>query len=242
MVASNITRFFEASPDLEEDAINAVYGSGYNAIVRMSEEQPRWLQRNMDVLVQLLQFGAFQPGLLLSLLYIFNVVVDGFPTFADEPEEVAVIKMVLIQHLELDSKTPWIDEDKTIRERPEALVVLFLAQDTRKPLRTQLQGQRRGAAEQEDALIDTLIKAVPKSSAVDAVKIIEDILVFLPSFNDGRPTWRENGLVLLLLARATSALREDLAPGRNVANLEQSRGYLELSDLLYRAKGAMDPA
>ncbi|KAH9025303.1 hypothetical protein EDB85DRAFT_2149890 [Lactarius pseudohatsudake] len=199
--------------------------------------------------------GAFPPGLLLSLLYVFNVVVDGFPTFADEPEEVVVIKVVLIQHLELNSKVtlgvlcdqivpledPMEDEDKTIRELLEALVVAFLAQDTRKPL-AQLQGQRRGPAKQEGTLIDTLIKAVSKSSAVDAVKIIEDILVFLPSFNDGRPTWRENGLVLLLLARATSALREDLAPGRNTANLEQSRGYLELSDLLYRAKGATDPA
>ncbi|KAH9009497.1 hypothetical protein EDB85DRAFT_2057509, partial [Lactarius pseudohatsudake] len=68
----------------------------------MSEEQPRWLERNVDVLVQLLQ--------------------------SDEPEEVAVIKMVLIQHLELDSKVtlgilcdqivppddPMEREDKTI--------------------------------------------------------------------------------------------------------------------------------
>ncbi|KAH9025310.1 hypothetical protein EDB85DRAFT_2292291 [Lactarius pseudohatsudake] len=148
----------------------------------MSEEQPRWLERNVDVLVQLLQSGAFLRGLLLSPLYVFNVVVDGFITFADEPEEVAVIKMVLIQHLELDSKVtlgilcdqivllddPMEVEDKTIRERPE------------------LHGQRRGVAEQEDALIDTLIKAVSTSSTADAAKIIEDILVFLPSFNDGR--------------------------------------------------------
>ena len=45
-----------------------------------------------------------------------------------------------------------------------------------------------------------------------------------------------------LLARASSALREDLAPGRNPANLTQSRAYLELSDLLCRAKGTADPA
>ncbi len=76
---------------------------------------------------------------------------------------------------------------------------------------------------------------------MDAAKIIEDILVFLPSFNDGRPTRRGNELVHLLLARAASALREDLAPGRNPASLEQSRRYLELSDLLCRAKGAADP-
>ncbi|KAH9053365.1 apoptosis inhibitory protein 5-domain-containing protein [Lactarius vividus] len=240
MAASNIAKFFKAFPDLEEDAINAVYDlcedqdpniriEGYKAIVRMSEEQPRWLERNVDVLVQLLQ--------------------------SDEPEEVAVVKMALIQHLELDSKVtlgvlcdqivppddPMEDEDKTIRERLRALVVAFLAQDARSPLLAQLQGQGRGAAEQEDALIDTLIKAVSKSPAADAAKIIEDILVFLPSFNDGRPTRRGNELVLLLLARAASALREDLAPGRNPASLEQSRVYLELSDLLCRAKSAADP-
>ncbi|KAH9024750.1 hypothetical protein EDB85DRAFT_1986423, partial [Lactarius pseudohatsudake] len=88
----------------------------------MSEEQPRWLEQNVDVLVQLLQ--------------------------SDDPEEIAVIKMALIQHLELDSKVtlgilcdqivppddPMEDEDKTIHKRPEALVVAFLAQDPRKPL------------------------------------------------------------------------------------------------------------
>ncbi|KAH9168283.1 hypothetical protein EDB89DRAFT_2074103 [Lactarius sanguifluus] len=201
---------------------------GYEAIVHMSEEQPRSLQQNVDVLVQLLQIGAFLPGLLLSLLYVSNVVVDGFPTFAAELEEVAVIKMVLIQHPELDSKV--------------TLGVLCDQIDAREPLLAQLQGQRHGAAEQEDALIDTLIKAVSKSPAADAAETIKDIPVFLPSFNDGRPTWHENELVLLLLTHATSALREDLAPRRNAANLEQSRGYLELSDILSCAKGVTDPA
>ena len=45
----------------------------------------------------------------------------------------------------------------------------------------------------------------------------------------------------MLLERAGSALREDLAPGRNPANLDQSRVYLELSDLLCRAKGVAEP-
>ncbi|KAI9437549.1 apoptosis inhibitory protein 5-domain-containing protein, partial [Lactarius indigo] len=246
MAASNIAKFFKAFPDLEEDAINAVYDlcedqdpniriEGYKAIVQMSEEQPRWLERNVDVLVELLQSGARTGG--------------G-----------RVMKMALVQHLQLDPKVtlgvlcdqivppddPIEDEDKTIRERLCALVVVFLAQDARKPLLAQLQDQRRGSAEQEDALIDTLIKAVSKSPAADAAKIIEDILTFLPLFSDGRPTRRGNELVQLLLARAASALREDLkedlAPGQNPASLEQSHGYLELSDLLCRTKGAADPA
>ncbi|KAH9014662.1 hypothetical protein EDB85DRAFT_2029062, partial [Lactarius pseudohatsudake] len=72
MATSNIAKLFKAFPDLEEDAINAVYAGlqrvrigiqGYRADVR---GEPRWLERNVDVLVQLLQSGAF-----------------------DEPEEVA---------------------------------------------------------------------------------------------------------------------------------------------------------
>lgn len=102
-----------------------------------------------------------------------------FSFYADEPEELAVVKTALIQHLEFDSKVtlgvlcdqivppddPMEDEDKTIRERLRALVVAFLAEDARQPLLAQLQRQGRSAAEQEEALIDTLIKvrAIPLS-------------------------------------------------------------------------------
>jgi Apoptosis inhibitory protein 5 (API5) len=95
LAAMNIARFFKAFPDLEEDAINAIYDlcedqdpnvrssphalflsnpekspshphppfsqiriEGYKAIVGMSEEQPRWVERNVDVLAQLLQSGG----------------------------------------------------------------------------------------------------------------------------------------------------------------------------------------
>ncbi|KAH9024847.1 hypothetical protein EDB84DRAFT_1615141 [Lactarius hengduanensis] len=152
---------------------------------------------------------------------------------SDEPEEVAVIKMVLIQHLELDSKvTLGILCDQI---RPEALVVAFLAQDPRKPLLAQLQGQRRGAAEQEDALI------YPHQGSIQILRGRrgEDHRVHsrLPAL-----VQRGNDLVLLLLTRAAEAPREDLAPGRNPPSLEQSRGSLELSDLLCHAKGAADLA
>ena len=83
-----------------------------------------------------------------------------------------MVKTALIQHLEFDSKVtlgvlcdqivppddPMEDEDKTIRERLRALVVAFLAEDARQPLLAQLQRQGRSAAEQEEALIDTLTK------------------------------------------------------------------------------------
>ncbi|KAH8993438.1 hypothetical protein EDB92DRAFT_2113767 [Lactarius akahatsu] len=170
MAASNIAKLFKAFPDLEEYAIKlmpcmasvktrtptcVIRIEGYKAIVRMSEEQPRWLERNVGVLVQLLQ--------------------------SDEPEEVTL--GVLCDQIEL-SDGSMEDEDKTIHDRLHALVAAFLTQDARKPLLAQLQGQGRGAAKQEDALIDTLIKAVSKSSVADAAKISSS---FCPlSTTDGR--------------------------------------------------------
>ncbi|KAI0293244.1 apoptosis inhibitory protein 5-domain-containing protein [Russula brevipes] len=242
LAAANIARFFRAFPDLEEDAINAIYDlcedqdqniriQGYKAVVQMSKEQPAWVERNVDVLVQLLQ--------------------------SDEPGEVAVVKTALIQHLELDSKVtlgvlcdqivspddPMEDEDKAIRERLRGLVIAFLAEDARGPLLAQLRNQGSSGAEQERSLIDTLLKAVSKFGDTDATKITRDILSFLPSFKTGRPTRRGDELLQTLLARAAAALKEDLAPPRrnSPASLEQSRAYLELSDFLCRERGASDP-
>jgi hypothetical protein len=296
MAAVNIAKFFKAFPELEEDAINAVYDlcedqdpnvrpvtlrtihqltlstadtnrgvQGYCANVGGAAQMVRAERRRASAVI------AKRCVPRLTLLLFNNVIFHRFFIPADEPEEVAVVKTALIQHLEFDSKVtlgvlcdqivppddPMEDEDKTIRERLRALVVAFLAEDARQPLLVQLQRQGRRAAEQEYELIGTLIKvrcarspnpwalthsqAVSKSGAADTAKIIADILVFLPSFNDNRPTRHGNELVSALLARAGSSLREDLAPGRNPANLDQSRVYLELSDLLCRAKSAAEP-
>ncbi|KAI9437546.1 hypothetical protein H4582DRAFT_282052 [Lactarius indigo] len=206
---------------------------GYKAIVRMSEEQPRWLERNSR------RAGAIAT---------------------ERRTGCRVIEMALIQHLELDSKvtlgvlcdqivpqtTPWETKTRSSAS-PSARSLLRSSPRTHgRPLFAQLQDQGRGFAEQEAALIDTLIKVVSKYPAVDVAK-----------HHPGHPhlstlvqrrTQRAAGieLVQLLFARAASALREDLkedlAPGQNPASLEQSHGYLELSDLLCRTKGAADPA
>jgi len=87
---------------------------------------------------------------------------------------------------------------------------------------------------------------VSKFGRKDAAKITKDILVFLPSFaNDGRARQhaprRADELLRTLLGRAGASLKEDLAPGRNPASLDQSRLYLELSDFLCRERAAADP-
>ncbi|KAI9447167.1 apoptosis inhibitory protein 5-domain-containing protein [Russula earlei] len=241
LAAANIAKFFKAFPDFEEDAINAIYDlcedqdqniriQGYKAVVQMSKEQPGWVERNVDVLVQLLQ--------------------------SDEPGEVAVVKTALIQHLELDSKVtlgvlcdqivppddPMEDEDRAIRERLRRLVIAFLAEEAREPLLAQLRSLGDGGKDQEQALIDTLLKVTSKFGDADAAKITRGILVFLPPFKTGRPTRRGDQLLQTLLAQAASALKEDLAPGgRSPAGLERSRVYLELSDFMCRERGAADP-
>jgi hypothetical protein len=95
------------------------------------------------------------------------------PSLPDEPREVAVVKAALIQRLELDSKVflhvlctqivppddPIEDEDKLIYERLRQLVIVFLAEEAREPLLSRLQSQQGdGGAEQELALVDTLLK------------------------------------------------------------------------------------
>jgi hypothetical protein len=83
---------------------------------------------------------------------------------------------------------------------------------------------------------------VAKFGRKDAAKITRDILVFLPSFDNNDDGSGPGGeLLRTLLERAASSLKQDLAPGRNPASLEQSRLYLELSDFLCREKGASDP-
>ncbi|KAI0267058.1 apoptosis inhibitory protein 5-domain-containing protein [Gloeopeniophorella convolvens] len=237
LAARNIAKFFKAFPDLEEDAINAIYDlcedqdssiriEGYQAVVQMSKEQPKWVKRNVDVLVQLLQ--------------------------SDEPEEVAVVKTALIEHLELDSRVtlnvlcdqivppdePMEDEDRVIRDRLRALVVAFLAGEAKKPLLDRLHSQ--DGAKQEHALINVLFKAISKFGKSDATRITKDILVSLPSFN-GRSTRRGNDLLRLLLEQASASLKDDLAPGRTSVKLERTHDYLELSNFLCCEKSVSDP-
>ena len=140
----------------------------------MSEEQPGSVERNVDVLVQLLQSGEslydVEGRVLIRQLCPSHFLF--IPFLPDEPREVAVVKTALIQHLELDSKVslgvlcdqiippddPVEEEDKFIRDRLRRLVIAFLDEEARGPLLSRLQGQGDSGAEQERALVDTLLK------------------------------------------------------------------------------------
>ncbi|KAG6335387.1 hypothetical protein ID866_3701 [Astraeus odoratus] len=124
--AGQIPRFFNDFPDLEEEAINAIYDlcedqdskvriDGYNAVTQVSYSQRKWVKRNADVLVQLLQ--------------------------SDEQEEVAVVKNALLKHLDMDPpvvlgvmcdqvvppEEELEESERQMRERLRSLVMSFLA-------------------------------------------------------------------------------------------------------------------
>ncbi|KAI0058123.1 hypothetical protein BV25DRAFT_1862609 [Artomyces pyxidatus] len=237
IAANNIARFFKDFPDLDEDAINAIYDlcedqdpqiriDGYNAIVQMSREQTKWVKRNADVLVQLLQ--------------------------SDEPEEVAVVKIALSEHLEMDSKValgvlcdqivppddPMDEEDGAIRERLRSLVVAFMASEARQAIIERHASQ--AGSEQEKIVINGLFKAVSKFGRTDATRIIKDILIYLPSFS-GRSTPRGNELLHIVLEQARSSLKGDLATA-TTASLNLTGYFLDLAGYLAIEKGVSDPA
>ncbi|KAF9008154.1 hypothetical protein BDZ89DRAFT_1079157 [Hymenopellis radicata] len=88
LAVHHIKHYFSEFSDIEEDAINAVYDvcedsvgrvriEGYKAITGLSQGG-RWVKRNTDVLLQLLQ--------------------------SDEAAEVTVIEQALIDHLDMDAE------------------------------------------------------------------------------------------------------------------------------------------
>ena len=154
----------------------------------MSKEQPGSVERNVDVLVQLLQSGEslYDGETRVLIRQPCPALLFPIPFLPDEPREVAVVKTALIQHLELDSKVslgvlcdqiippdePVEEEDKLIRERLRRLVIAFLAEEAREPLLSRLQSQGDSSAEQERALVDTLLKVTVAGNPTVPSKII----------------------------------------------------------------------
>ncbi|THH14906.1 hypothetical protein EW146_g5494 [Bondarzewia mesenterica] len=243
LAASNITKFFKHFPDLDEDAINAIYdlcedqdsqvvppphfNDGYKAIVQVSKEQSRWVKRNADVLAQLLQ--------------------------SDEPDEVIVVKKALLEHLDMDSKVtlgvlcdqllptdePMDDEDKALRDRLRSLVLAFIAGEAKRAIIER--HANRAGNEQEQVLVEGLFKALLKpSSSTDATRIVEDILLALPSFK-GRHTPRGNELLQILLDHAKVSLKDDLGKAAHSVSLTLSRPYLGLAAFVAVERSVADP-
>ncbi|KAI0364432.1 hypothetical protein BV20DRAFT_859949 [Pilatotrama ljubarskyi] len=224
IVATNLKYFIKDFPELEDDAINAVYDlcedpvssvriKGYAAIVDVSREQQKWVKRNADVLVQLLQ--------------------------SDEPEEVTFVKRALTQHLDMDPvitlgvicdqvvppDEPLDEEEQAIRDRLRSLVLAFLAGEAKRSLVERHASAPGSAAEQ--ILVSGLFKAISKLTPSEVDVIVKDILASLPSFRP--PSLRGRELLDLLLSQVRAALKTDLPSGAEKGFLQHSRYYLDLA-------------
>ncbi|KAI0633478.1 hypothetical protein C8Q77DRAFT_1057679 [Trametes polyzona] len=227
IAATNLKLFIRDFPELEDEAINAVYDlcedpvssvriKGYAAIVDVSREQQKWVKRNADVLVQLLQ--------------------------SDEPEEVTFVKRALTQHLDMDPVVtlgvicdqivppdePLDEEEQAIRERLRSLVLAFLAGEAKRSLVERHANTPDSPAEQ--VLVSNLFKAITKLPSEEIGVIVKDVLAPLPSFKP--PSTRGKELLELLLAQARATLKSDLPSGGDDGTLDHTRPYLDLASFI----------
>ncbi|KAJ7141110.1 hypothetical protein C8R44DRAFT_692909 [Mycena epipterygia] len=219
LAAKNIPDLFNDFPDEEEAAINAVYDlcedqspivrkAGYDAITAVSRAANKWVKRNTDVLLQLLQ--------------------------SDEPDEVVVVKQALIAHLNLDPRVtlgvlcdqimPAVEatadpDEIYMRDRLRTLVLAFLTGEAKQVI---VERHALPGTDAEDVLIDGLLTALPKLASADTDIIVKQLLLHLHSYRSGTP--RGSTLLLTLLDKAQLCLKADAGQ----PTLATTRFYMDL--------------
>ncbi|KAF5337644.1 hypothetical protein D9758_013030 [Tetrapyrgos nigripes] len=225
--AKSIPDFFQDFPDLEEDAINSVYDlcedlvvqvrmEGYKTLAILSKLEKKWVKRNADVLVQLLQ--------------------------TDDPNEVNVVKRALVEHLHLDPRITLgvlcdqlippeggIDPDDTTRLRK--LVISFLTGEIKKG---SLQRVISPDSEAESALVEGLIRSISKLDNDDILAVVNDI--FLQLSSTSQPSAHATIFGQSVLERAKLAREMDLYASKDAATLDQTRPYLDLLSKIFIEK------
>ncbi|KAJ7122054.1 hypothetical protein C8R43DRAFT_1032975 [Mycena crocata] len=230
LAAKNIPNLFNDFPDEEEAAINAVYDlcedqstivrkEGYDAITAVSKAAHKWVKRNTDVLLQLLQ--------------------------SDEPDEVVVVKQALIAHLNLDPRVTLgvlcdqimpaaeatSDPDELyMRDRLRALVLAFLTGEAKQAI---VEHVAVPDSEAEDVLVNGLLTALPKLTPADTDIIVKQLLLDLPTFRSESPL--SESLLLTLLEKAQSCLRAD------AGQLTTTRFYMDLMAYVVVEKSSGSP-
>lgn len=133
---------------------------GYSAIVHLSKEQRKWVKRNADVLVQLLQAGTRFP-------FPRRKYSGHHSSMSiDEADEVVSVKKALSSHVDLDPKVTFgvlceqlVPQDETTDEDERAardhLRFLVLSYMTGDIMRIQRHASK---IDNESVLIDGLLK------------------------------------------------------------------------------------
>ncbi|KAF9258846.1 hypothetical protein L218DRAFT_876210 [Marasmius fiardii PR-910] len=225
--ARNMAELFQYFPELEEEAINAIYDlcedqdsqvriEGYTTLSTLSKAENKWVKRNADVLVQLLQ--------------------------SDEPNEVNVVRKALVEHLRMDARVTLgvfcdqvvpldqqMDEDEMqMRDRLRTLVLDFVANEVKKD---QWKKIAVPGGEAEAVLVRGLMTALPKAGDADAQIIVKDILLQLSSFKIRSPQTTQ--LCEVILAKAKDSRSFDMGTANSLSPLDRTRPYLELLNTLF---------
>ncbi|KNZ80534.1 Apoptosis inhibitor 5 [Termitomyces sp. J132] len=233
LAARNISFFFTDFPELEEEAINAVYDlcedqtpavriEGYTAVTELSKAN----NRLVTVCFQIL---------LLSVSYLY---VD--PT--DEPDEVEIVKDALLKHLEMDAKVTlgvffdqmaplddsMDDEEKDIRVKLRKVVLKFLTEDARKAI---VERHAVPGSEAEETLIDNLLVVIPKLAYKDVEIIVEEIFLKLKTFKTSSSSSRGSDILKVLLNKVTELLSKASRPD-GAALLHSAQPYLDLAGFI----------
>ncbi|KAJ3563311.1 hypothetical protein NP233_g9020 [Leucocoprinus birnbaumii] len=225
LAAKNIRFFFTDFPDLEESAVDAIYDlcedpssevriEGYLAIIEVSRMESRWIKRNVDVLVQLLQ--------------------------SEEVDEVSVVKKALVEHLEMDLKVTLgvlfdqiVFEDETsdqeeisIRERLRSLVLAFMVVEAKETIRERLAVPGEVG---EPIFYEGIFSVIPHLRPDDFNLVLKDLMYALPAFTSHRPSERGSELLQVLLSgKALPSLKEDLQSG--LGSLTKSQQILQICE------------
>lgn len=139
---------------------------GYRTLASISKLEKKWVKRNADVLVQLLQSGMFKYRQILAEDLLFE----------DEPNEVNVVRKALVEHLHMDPRVtlgvlcdqiippsePADQEELAMRDSLRTLVLTFIAGELKKGNLVRYMPPR---SEAEDTLIDGLISVRPLSTS-----------------------------------------------------------------------------
>ncbi|KAG5642830.1 hypothetical protein DXG03_002061 [Asterophora parasitica] len=227
IAAQNIRFLFNDFPELEEEAINAVYDlcedqapkvriEGYTAITHLSNASHRLIRRNADVLLQLLQ--------------------------SDEADEVNVVKKALTEHLDMDPKVTLSvlcdqiapEDDSAEEEERSRLrdVVLKFLTGARRAI---VERHALPGSEAEEALVDALVTAIPKLELRDVEIIVEDLLMPLKAFRVSSA--RGHTLLQALLNKVAEHLQKGTRSG-DVSLLHSAQPYLDLASFVVVEKQA----
>ncbi|EIN11204.1 hypothetical protein PUNSTDRAFT_118713 [Punctularia strigosozonata HHB-11173 SS5] len=224
LVAENIPKYIKYFPDLEDDAINAVYDlcedpdqqirlKGYQAILAVSQEDRKWVRRNADVLVQLLQ--------------------------SDDAQEVKFVGRKLAEHLDIDPRATFgvfLDQivppdesrepdEQVIRDNLRRLVIAYMRDEVK---RGSIVRHCQQNGDVDNAVVNGMLRAVAKLDVKEADIIVKDILLVLPSYRTNPARGVE--LLQTLCDRARAALKEDLQESRQGAKrLDATSAWLALA-------------